>query len=137
VTPPTPEVIGDRIRSFFAAIERVAGDRRELGVALSFSALGWLGIMASLWLGLYAVGVRVHPAVVLVAIPVAALSGVAPLPGGLGGVEAILFGLLAPIDGVTTGGAAAAIALHRGATYWLPLVVGAVAAGRLGADRMP
>lgn len=137
VSPPGREALRHRVEAFFAAIDRVATDRRELATALSFSALGWLGLMASLWLGLYAVGIVVNPAVVLIAIPVAALSGIAPLPGGLGGVEAILLALLVPIPGVTFGAAAAAVTLHRGATYWLPLVLGAWAAGHLGDSRIP
>jgi len=137
VSAPGPEAVRGRVESFFVAIDRVATDRRQLGVALSFSALGWLGLMTSLWLGLYAVGTAVDPAVVLVAIPVAALSGIAPLPGGLGGVEAILLALLAPLPGVSFGAAAAAVTLHRGATYWLPLLLGAAAAGHLGDSPVP
>lgn len=137
VTPPSQEGLRRRVESFFGAIERVATDRRRLGVALSYSALGWIGIMTSLWLSLYAVGVTVHPAVVLLAVPVAALSAAAPLPGGLGGVETILVALLLPIPDVTPAGAAAAIVLHRGVTYWFPLVIGAFAAGRLGVRKLP
>ena len=137
VSPPTKEALRGRVESFFHAIDRVATDRRQLGVALTFSALGWLGQMTSLWLGLYAVDATVSPAVVLVAVPVAALSGIAPLPGGLGGVEAILVALLVPIPAVSGPAAAAAVVLHRGVTYWLPLLLGAVAAGRLGTGPVP
>jgi uncharacterized protein (TIRG00374 family) len=136
VTPPSRDALRERVDSFFAAIERVATDRSELAVALSFSALGWLGLMTSLWLGLLAVGEPVSPAVVMVAIPVAALSGVAPLPGGLGGVETLLLALLVPL-GVPSATAFAAVTLHRGGTYWLPLLLGAAVAGRLGERPLP
>jgi uncharacterized protein (TIRG00374 family) len=137
MSPPSREALRERVASFFEAIDRVATDRRQLGVALSFSALGWFAQMVSLWLGLYAIGAIVNPAVVLVAIPVAALSSITPLPGGLGGYEAILLALLAPVPQVSFGAAAAAVTLHRGAMYWMPLVLGAFSAGHLGDSRIP
>jgi uncharacterized protein (TIRG00374 family) len=136
VTPPSRAALRKRVDSFFRSIDRVATDRRELAVALSFSALGWLGLMTSLWLGLFAVGHPVDPEVVMVAIPVAALSGIAPLPGGLGGVETLLLALLVPL-GVPSAAAFAAVTLHRAGTYWLPLLLGAAVAGRLGQSRLP
>ena len=133
---PTEETVREQIQSFFESIDRVATDRRGLAVALAFSALGWLGIMTSLWLALYALGYTVAFAVVLVAVPVGAVAGVAPLPGGLGGVETVLVALLVPIPELSAAAAAAAVVLHRGATYWLPLVLGGAAAGTLGAHRL-
>lgn len=133
---PPESAVRNQIRSFFRSIDRIATDRRGLAVALAFSALGWLGIMTSLWLALYALGHTVAFAVVLVAVPVGAVAGVAPLPGGLGGVETVLVVLLVPIPELSAAAAAAAVVLHRGATYWLPLVLGGAAAGTLGAHRL-
>jgi hypothetical protein len=133
-SPPDPHVIERRIEGFFHAIERVTGDRRGLVMALTFSTLGWLSLAGSLWLSLYALGYTVPVAAVLVVIPVAAIAGITPLPGGLGGVEAVLIALIVPTTGVTVAAATAAVVVHRTATYWLPTLVGGGAAAAFGAD---
>ena len=133
---PTRDAVATRVDGFFRAIEVVGADRRTLGVALGFSTLGWLAQAAALWLSLYAVGVVAPVAAVLVAVPVSAIAGVTPLPGGLGGVEAVLIALLVPLAGVTAATAAAAVFLHRGAIYWLPTLLGGGVAAALGADRV-
>lgn len=133
--PPSTDQIRARVRDFFRSIDRVATDRRQLAIALSFSALGWLCIMTSLWLALYALGHPVFVAVVLIAIPVGSMAGITPLPGGLGGVEAVLILLLVPIPGLTRGVATAAVIIHRATTYWLPLLLGASAASALSVNR--
>jgi uncharacterized protein (TIRG00374 family) len=133
---PTRDAVATRVDGFFRAIEVVGTDRRTLGFALGFSTLGWLAQAAALWLSLYAVGVVAPVAAVLVAVPVGAIAGVTPLPGGLGGVEAVLIALLVPLAGVTAATAAAAVFLHRGAIYWLPTLLGGGVAAALGADRV-
>ena len=133
---PTRDAVATRVDGFFRAIEVVGTDRRTLGFALGFSTLGWVAQAAALWLSLYAVGVVAPVAAVLVAVPVGAIAGVTPLPGGLGGVEAVLIALLVPLAGVTAATAAAAVLLHRGAIYGLPTVLGGGVAAALGADRV-
>lgn len=123
-----------RIQGFFRAIEVVATDRRTLGVALGFSTLGWLAQALSLWLALYSLGAAVPWAAVLVAVPLGALGGVTPLPGGLGGIEAILVAILVPTAGVAAATAAAGVVVHRAATYWLPTLAGGGAIAALGTE---
>jgi uncharacterized protein (TIRG00374 family) len=131
--PTDVHVIETRIEGFFHGIERVTGDRRGLATALGFSALGWLCLSGSLWLSLRSLGYQVPFAATLVVVPVGAIAGITPLPGGLGGVEAVLVGLLVPTTGVTVAGATAAVVLHRTATYWLPVLVGGGTAAAIGA----
>ena len=130
-------VIERRIEGFFHAIERVATDRRNLASALSLSALGWAFSITSLSLSLYAVSdvaaVNVVAAAML-AIPLGSLAGVTPLPGGLGGIEAVLIFVLTPVlPALGSGAVAAAVLLHRAATYWLPLLVGGGSVAALSA----
>ena len=132
--PPDAHVIEARIEGFFHGIERVADDRRGLATALGFSALGWLCLAVSLWLSLWSLGYLVPFAATLVVIPVGAIAGITPLPGGLGGVETVLVAMLVPTTGVTVAGATAAVVLHRAATYWLPVLVGGGAAAAIGAS---
>lgn len=124
VRPIRPETLEVRIRTFVREVESVAGDRGSLALALAYSALGWLFLSAALWFALYAVGHAVSPAIVLFAVPIAAVSNVLPVPGGIGGVESVLIVLLVAAAGVPVPTAAAATLLYRGGTYWLPLVAG-------------
>ncbi|EMA48058.1 lysylphosphatidylglycerol synthase transmembrane domain-containing protein [Halococcus salifodinae] len=125
VSPPEAESLEGRIEEFFAAIERVATSPRKLGLALLFSTIGWIGLATSLWLSLYALGYTVPLAVVLVAIPAGAMASITPLPGGLGGVAAVLGALVAgTTGGISIATVTAAVLIHRGATYVLPTMVG-------------
>lgn len=133
---PTREAVTSRVDGFFGSIEVVATDRKALLVALGFSATGWFAQAVALWLSLYAVGATVPLWVVLVVVPVGAIAGVTPLPGGLGGVEAVLVALIVSLAGVGAATAAAAVLVHRGAVYWLPTLVGGGVASALGARRV-
>jgi uncharacterized protein (TIRG00374 family) len=87
----------------------------------------------SLWLSLTALGANVPFPVALVAVPVGAIAGVTPLPGGLGGVETVLIALLAALS-VPASAAAGAVVVHRVGTYLLPTVLGGGVAGVLGSS---
>ncbi|ACV47419.1 MULTISPECIES: lysylphosphatidylglycerol synthase transmembrane domain-containing protein [Halomicrobium] len=134
-TPPSPAALEHRIEGFFTSIDRIAGDRRALLVATGFSAAGWLALGVALWLSLYALGEPVEFSSVMLAIPVAMVAGIAPLPGGSGAIESVLATLLVATTGVPSAVALSAALLYRGATYWLPILVGGGVASFLGADR--
>ncbi|MFB6141144.1 MAG: YbhN family protein [Halosimplex sp.] len=131
-SPPTAAAIEVRIEGFFAAIDRVATGRATLVEAIGFSALGWLAMCTSLWLSLFALGHPVPFSAVLLVVPMGAVAGMTPLPGGLGGVDAVLIALLVSTTGITSGVAGAAVLVHRGATYVFPTVVGGGVAFALG-----
>jgi len=133
---PARSAVATRVEGFFAAIEVVGTDRRTLLQAVGFSTLGWLAQATALWLALYAIDVVAPVAAVLVAVPVGAIAGVTPLPGGLGGIEAVLIALLVPLAGISAATAAAAVILHRGAIYWLPTLLGGGVVSALGVDRV-
>jgi uncharacterized protein (TIRG00374 family) len=132
-SPPTAADLERRIEGFFGTIERVAADRRRLALALGFSALGWFAQMCALWLSLYALGFSVSFSAVMVAVPLGSVAGVTPLPGGLGGVEAVLAALLVPTTGIDLSTASAAVVVHRASTYWLSTAIGAVTVSTFGA----
>jgi uncharacterized protein (TIRG00374 family) len=135
LSAPTRQAIENRVDGFFRSLEDVAGDRQSLAVAIGLSTLGWVAQATALWFALSAIGATAPYVAVLVAVPVGAIASITPLPGGLGGVEAALIGLLVPLAGVSAATAAAAVALHRGAVYWLPTFIGGGVAAALAADR--
>jgi uncharacterized protein (TIRG00374 family) len=121
------DTVERRIEGFFHAIERVATDRRNLASALSLSALGWAFSIVSLTLALSAMNDGMSwnlLAAAMLAIPLGSVAGVTPLPGGLGGIEAVLIFVLTPVTALGSGAVTAAVLVHRTATYWLPLLIG-------------
>ena len=123
---PTVGGIENRINGFFRAIERVATNPRGLALALGLSALGWLFQMLALWLAFRAIGTPIPLSVALFVVPIGAIAGVTPLPGGAGGIESVLVVLLvaAPLPAVTESVALAAVVVFRGAVYWTPTLLG-------------
>ena len=135
VSAPDPADIEARIESFFETVERVAQDRRALVTAMTFSAIGWLSLAGALWLALFSMGYTVSFAAVLFVVPVAAIAGVTPLPGGLGGLDAALIVLLSATTGIAAPVATGAVLIHRGATFWLVTLFGGGAATVVGSWR--
>lgn len=81
----------------------------------------------SLLAALAATGSRPSPSLVLLAFAAALLLGMIPLtPGGLGFVEAGLYGTLT-LAGVASGAALLATLVYRLASYWLPILAGPIA----------
>jgi len=134
VPVPTADGIQRRIEGFFGAIERVATNPRGLALALALSTVGWLLQMVGLWLAFRAIGTPIPLSVALFVVPIGAIAGVTPLPGGAGGIESVLVALLvaAPLPGVTESVALAAVVVFRGAVYWTPTVLGGLVTGVVG-----
>lgn len=130
------ETLEARVGEFFESIERVATNRRGLTLALAASTAGWMCQMVALWLAFAAIGEPISFSVLLFVVPVGAIAGVTPLPGGAGGIEAVLVGLLAslPGAGVESGTALAAVVLFRGAIYWVPIAIGGGVVSVVGVD---
>ena len=116
--------LDERASGFFEHIEQVATNRRRLALVLGFSLAGWLFQGASLLAAFAAVGYTVPWYVVLFVIPLANVAGAAPLPGGLGGIEAAFVALLVPTTAVPAAEITAAVLVYRGAIYWMPVVLG-------------
>lgn len=126
--PPERNAVSRRVREFFHAVERVATDRRGLALSFVFATIGWVALSGILWISLFALGYLVPFTVVIVIVPIGSMASITPLPGGLGGIETVLVGLLVPLVGVDLATAGAAVILYRSASYWLPTLIGGVVA---------
>lgn len=133
MTPPDPERTRDRLHGFFDGLEQVATDRRALALGLGFSTVGWGAQAAALWVSISAIGSSVPIAIVLFAVPLAAMANATPLPGGVGGVEAVLIVILTTVASIPLASATAAVLVYRAATYALPILIGALAVASLEA----
>ncbi|WP_306060651.1 lysylphosphatidylglycerol synthase transmembrane domain-containing protein [Natronococcus wangiae] len=122
----------DRLGRFFENIERVATDRSRLTAVIGLSLCGWLFQTAALTAAFAALGYSVPPYVLLFVIPLANLAGAAPLPGGLGGIEAAFVTLLVPTTGIEASAVTAAVLIFRGAIYWMPVLIGGASVSAFG-----
>lgn len=121
-------ILTARIDGFFQTLEAIQASRRTLAAAFTIGVISWLFNAAPLYFVLVALGVDVPFALVLVCAPLASFGGVVPLPGGSGGVEVVLAGLLVATAGLSAGVATAAAILYRLSTYWAHLVLCGVVA---------
>ena len=124
VSAPSREAIMDRINHFTQTIECIGTNPILLVVALGYSSAGWLFQAGALWLAFYAIGATIPFAVVLFAIPISAIAGVTPLPGGAGGIESVLVALLFSTTSIESVLIVAAVIIFRGIVYWVPTVIG-------------
>jgi uncharacterized protein (TIRG00374 family) len=106
----------------------VVDDPRSLVVSHLSHQLGWLCLAVALSASALALDAAVPFGVVLFAVPASLLVDVRPLPGGLGGVEFVLAGMLAALAGLDLGVAAAVTLRYRLCSYWFVVAVGDVAA---------
>lgn len=124
--------VHDRAKRFFGHVEQIATSPDRLAAILLLSLAGWVLQGVALSVAFAAVGQSVQFAVVLFAVPLGNLAGAAPLPGGLGGIEAAFVGILVPVTGIGAATVTAAVLIYRGVIYWLPVVLGGGAAGAFG-----
>lgn len=117
-----------RIDSFYASLELVAGDPRELVFALCFSYLGWVFFALPLYLAALALGLSLDIFLVLFIVPASTIAGLMPTPGGLGGVETALVLLLVYLTTMSGGDAFAVATIYRVASYWFAILVGGLGA---------
>lgn len=129
---PPAHVVRSHVQGFYRDLGRLTDQPGRLAVAIVFSTAGWCCLVGSLWLSLYSLGHAVPLPALLVVIPLAAVASIAPLPGGLGGIEAVLVLLLVPTTGVPAAAAGAAVLVHRTGVYWLPVALGGLAAAAVG-----
>jgi uncharacterized membrane protein YbhN (UPF0104 family) len=91
---------------------------------LLLSVIGWLAEAAELWWLMHALGADISPGAALFVFGFATFAGVLTmLPGGLGGVEAGIVGLLALL-GVDLPTAIVAAVVLRATTLWFAVLIG-------------
>jgi uncharacterized protein (TIRG00374 family) len=117
-----------RARELEAAFRHIAREPAALARALAFSYLGWVLFALPLYLVALALDAPLDLLLVFFVVPASTLAGFVPSPGGLGGVEVALVGLLVALAGLTPASAYAVALLYRVASYWFALALGGAAA---------
>ena len=120
--------VRERIERFYAQLEVITGTGHAVAHTLAYAYAGWMFFAVPLYLAALTVGVHVDPLLVLFIVPASTLASFVPTPGGLGGVEAAVTGLLVALAGLSAGTAASIALLYRFASYWYVVAVGGAAA---------
>jgi uncharacterized protein (TIRG00374 family) len=122
-----PDAVRTSLRRYYETFDVVVRDRRAVLYAFALSVLGWVFFALPLYTGALALDVRLPLALALFLVPAAGLATVVPLPGGLGGVEAALAGLLAVLAAVDVTSAGAVVILFRLCSFWFFVLVCGIA----------
>ncbi len=101
-------------------------DRRVLAGAFGY----WFFDNAVLWATFNAFGFSPPITVILMGYLIGQLGGLIPIPGGVGGIDLGLIGVLVAY-GTPAAGTAAAVFAYHVILFWLPLLIGGVAFAQL------
>jgi uncharacterized membrane protein YbhN (UPF0104 family) len=93
----------------------------------------WAGDCAVLWAAFNAVGAAPDIGVIVLGYMLGQLGNALPLPGGVGGVEPVMLGVLTA-SGVGAGVGAAAIVCYRAIALGVQATLGAIAVGTLAPE---
>lgn len=110
----------------------MATNPRRLALALGYSTAGLVVQGIAMWLTFRALGTSIPIAVPFFVIPVGTMAAVGPLPGGLGGIEAVHIVLLATTTTATVPVVTAAVVIHRLGGFWLTMTLGGGSMALLG-----
>lgn len=116
-----------RLEEFYGLLDDISGTGHALGTTLVYSYVGWIFFAVPLYLAGLTVGVEIDPLLVVFVVPASTLASFVPTPGGLGGIEAAVTGLLVVLAGIEPATAASVALLYRVASYWYVIVVGGAA----------
>jgi uncharacterized protein (TIRG00374 family) len=119
-----PHGIRDRVDEFYGLVDRMAVDRRAIAKTLGFAFVGWIFFALPLYFAALTLGVHLSPLVVLFVVPASTVAGFVPTPGGLGGVEAAIVGLVVALTALGPETAAALALVYRVASFVYVLVLG-------------
>jgi uncharacterized protein (TIRG00374 family) len=99
-----------------------SGNRRVLAGSFGY----WFFDNAVLWATFHAFGMSPPVTVILMGYLIGQLGGLLPVPGGVGGIDLGLIGVLVAY-GTNAAGTAAAVFAYHVILFWLPLIMGAIA----------
>src|SRR5436190_10848857 len=109
-----------------------AADLRVIAGSVGY----WAFDNAVLWATFKSVGLSPPITVILMGYLIGQLGGALPIPGGIGGIDLGLVGVLVAY-GTSAAGTAAAVFAYHVILFWLPLIIGGIAFGMLRRDMPP
>lgn len=120
----SPDRVDASVGRYFETFDAARSDRTSLGIAAAVSLVGWTLFAVPMYTSALAVGEHVPFGLVLFVVPVGAVASMLPLPGGIGGVEFAVGGMLVAMTGVDLAVAGAMVVLYRLSVYWFLVLIG-------------
>lgn len=130
----SPAAVEETVAEYVRALSTVSGRRRAVAITFGYAVAGWLALVGAMYVSGLAVGYSVPIAVALFVVPIGGYATVLPVPGGLGGYELGVAGVLHLLGGLGLAEALAVTLLFRVCSYWTVIAVGAVATMLLSID---
>jgi len=96
----------------------------------------WLFTLGLLYLILYSMGILVPWYILFMVFPASSLAALLPIPGGFGGIEITMGGLLVLLGGIGAAEAAIATLLFRAFYCWVPMLFGLWSVSYLSGTRI-
>ncbi len=124
------------IDRYAARFVQVSEYRETVAAGFLLATLGWAAFGGALYASALAVNLTLSAAVVLFVVAASGYANVLPVPGGLGGYEAVGVGGILVFSGADREVAVATVLLFRVASYWFPLAVGGLATVYLSVDAL-
>lgn len=128
------EYMREKGENFYRVFENLIDQKPKMAKALAFSHLSELMGITGLYLILISLGFEPSFFAAMVAVTASEIGGYLPLPGGLGGIEAAMTGVLIGITPISPSIAAAAVLAQRIGGYWLTLAIGGYFASRISVE---
>lgn len=116
--------VNRKMQRLIGQLEELIEHRGAILLISTFAVVGWVLLATTLWLSMYAVGDTIPFSLSLFLVSLVTVGELVPLPGGVGTSESLFVALLVSVGGIAPAVATAGILVHRGATYWLPVILG-------------
>lgn len=115
------------VQHSLSSLRDLAADPLRMLVLFSGALILQLGYIGALYFSVQALGGEIPlVAIALIYLTVGSAATIAPTPGGIGAVEAVLIAALTGV-GMAAAPALAAVFLYRLVTFWVPIPIGALA----------
>jgi uncharacterized membrane protein YbhN (UPF0104 family)/tRNA A-37 threonylcarbamoyl transferase component Bud32 len=138
--PGVRKVVGTSVlpavRHSLASLQQLVADPIRMLVMFSGALLLQVGYISALYFSVHALGGDISlVTIALLYLTVGSAATVAPTPGGVGAVEAVLLAALTGV-GMAAAPALAAVFLYRLVTFWIPIPIGGLAMRHLVARKL-
>lgn len=120
----SPAAVEGGMTRYFETFDAAATDRKSMGIAAALALCGWTLFAVPLYTSAAAVGTPLSFGLVLFVVPVGGLATVVPLPGGIGGVEFAVAGMVIALTTIDPAVVGAMVLLYRLCVYWFLVLIG-------------
>lgn len=131
--PKVPQYGRDKIEKlvdgYLSTFSDVADDKKTVALSVILSTTGVMFQALGLWFALDAVGLDISIFVPIIAFPIAGLASALPLPGGAGGIDAVLIAMVVAFSSAIVVDVSAAVVIIRTFIYWIPVIIGTLNLG--------